>query len=85
MTTSQRLCIKLSQSPDFLANPLKGPAMNDAQNVFLFVFATMMLALVVELWAIAKVLHKISNTLDRHNDLTLSQEARNKEKTESIS
>jgi hypothetical protein len=43
--------------------------MSDAQNVFLFVFATMMLALVAELWAIAKVLTKISEALHRHNEL----------------
>lgn len=56
--------------------------MNDAQNAFLFVFATMMLALVVELWAIAKVLHKISDHLARHNERNELKEAQKNQNRE---
>jgi len=35
-------------------------------NVFLFVFATMMLAVVAELWSIATILKTINDTLERY-------------------
>ena len=38
--------------------------MSFTNNVFLFVFATMILAVVVELWAIGTFLKKISDTLN---------------------
>ena len=59
--------------------------MTDAQNVFLFVFATMMLALVVELWAIAKILQRICETLTHQNELQESKETHVNQKQEGIS
>lgn len=37
---------------------------SEAQNVFLFVFATMMLAVIVELWSVAKALQRIAAVLE---------------------
>ena len=40
--------------------------MDFTAEVFLFIFAAMMAAVVIELWSIAKVLKAIHETLDRY-------------------
>lgn len=50
----------------------------DAQNIFLFVFATMMLAIVTELWSIAKILRGIGDTLERMHQVNQERDSQPK-------
>ena len=43
--------------------------LNDVQNVFLFVFGALMLAMVIELWGIAKALQRIADVVEQQNQL----------------
>lgn len=56
---------------------VKGPDMiTEAQNIFLFVFATMMLAVIVELWSIGKTLARIATAMENQNSLKGEQGAK---------
>jgi len=47
--------------------------MTETQNIFLFVFATMMLAVIVELWSIGKALNRVAAVLENQNSLKSEQ------------
>ena len=41
--------------------------MTNTDNIFLFVFATLLAAVIVELWSIAKVLNRIAVVMEKQN------------------